>query len=134
MEIGAVLCQEQDGETRVIVFACRPVRWSEQNYSTYKPEFLALCWAVAQKIHDYLYEHKFTVTIDYNPLTDILTTAKLDATGHRWLADLGAYDFDVNYKPGKANVDADILSRLPCSKPGYMSLDVVQDLRKVGMI
>ena len=50
---------------------------------------------------------------DNNPLTYVLTTAKLDATGHRWLAALAAYDFDIHYKPGVNNTDADALSRLP---------------------
>jgi hypothetical protein len=26
---------------------------------------------------------------------------KLDATGHRWLADLATYDFNIKYRPGK---------------------------------
>jgi hypothetical protein len=49
---------------------------------------------------------------DNNPLTYVLTTANLDATGHRWLAALGAFDFEIAYRPGKNNADADSLSRL----------------------
>lgn len=30
---------------------------------------------------------------------------------NRWLAALATYDFDVQYRPGKANIDADLLSR-----------------------
>ncbi|KAL0153074.1 hypothetical protein M9458_051673, partial [Cirrhinus mrigala] len=48
---------------------------------------------------------------DNNPLTYILTTAKLNAAGHRWLAALSTYNFNVQYKPEKSNVDADSLSR-----------------------
>lgn len=55
----------------------------------------------------------FTVYTDNNPLTYVLTTAQLDATGHRWLAALSAYNFDLKYRPGKTNADADALSRLP---------------------
>jgi hypothetical protein len=76
-------------------------------------EFLALRWAVTKKFHDYLFGAKFTVTTDNNPLSYVLTTAKLDATGHRWLAELSTYDFDIRYKPGVKNTDADVLSRLP---------------------
>ncbi|KAL6481950.1 hypothetical protein MHYP_G00100300 [Metynnis hypsauchen] len=36
---------------------------------------------------------------------------KLNATGHRWLAALSTYDFDVQYRPGRNNIDADLLSR-----------------------
>ena len=49
---------------------------------------------------------------DKNPLTYILTTAKLDATGHRWVAALSNYTFSISYKPGRNNTDADALSRI----------------------
>ena len=49
---------------------------------------------------------------DNNPLTYILTTAKLDATGHRWVAALSNYTFSISYKPGRNNTDADALSRI----------------------
>lgn len=41
----------------------------------------------------------------------MLTTAKLNATGHRWLAALATYDFTIQYRPGRQNIDADLLSR-----------------------
>ena len=50
--------------------------------------------------------------MDTNPLTHVLTTAKLDATGHRWVPALSSYTFSSTYKPGKANTDADALSRI----------------------
>ena len=50
---------------------------------------------------------------DNNPLTYILTTAKLDATGQRWVASLANYNFKIFYKSGKLNVEADALSRIP---------------------
>ncbi|GFR77252.1 ty3/Gypsy family of RNase HI in long-term repeat domain-containing protein [Elysia marginata] len=56
---------------------------------------------------------KFLVRTDNNPLTYVLTSAKLDATGHRWLAALSAFDFEIEYTPGVSNQDADALSRLP---------------------
>ena len=42
-----------------------------------------------------------------------MSKAKLDATGHRWLSSLASYDFNIVYRPGSSNVDADILSRYP---------------------
>ena len=49
---------------------------------------------------------------DNNLLTYILTTAKLDATGHRWVAALSHYTFSITFKPGGNNTDADALSRI----------------------
>ena len=111
--LGAVLYQEQDGVKRVISYASRGLSKSEANYSAHRLEFLALKWAVTEKFHDYLYGNTFTVYTDNNPLTYILTSAKLDATGHRWLAALAAYNFDIVYRSGLNNADADGLSRLP---------------------
>ena len=39
-----------------------------------------------------------------------MTTAKLDATGHSWVAALSNYTFSIIYKPGKDHHDADTLS------------------------
>ena len=112
--LGAVLSQKSDeGKENVISYASRGVSRSERNYPAHKLEFLALKWAVTDKFKDYLYGHDFTVYTDNNPLTYAFTTAKLDATGHRWLAALATYRFDIKYRPGRSNANADILSRLP---------------------
>ena len=128
--LGAVLYQEQDGIKRVISYASRGLSKSEINYSAHRLEFLALKWAVCEKFHDYLYGARFTVLTDNNPLTYVLTSAKLDATGHRWLAALSAYDFDIHYRPGMQNIDADTLSRLPQPEqeagPEQLSVDSVK--------
>lgn len=72
-------------------------------------------WVVVDKLRDYLYGAEFVVKTDNNPLTYLLTTAKLDATGHRWLAALSAFSFSLKYKSGVGNRDADALSRRPHS-------------------
>ena len=77
--------------------------------------FWALKWTICDKFHDYLYGNKFTVRTANNPLTCVLTTAKLDATGYRWLAALSSYNFFLVYRSGKENLHADALSRLPSS-------------------
>ena len=50
--------------------------------------------------------------MDNNPLTYILTSAKLDATGHWWVASLANYNFALNYQSGQMNVDVDTLSHI----------------------
>ena len=111
--LGAVLYQEQDGFEREIAYASRGLRKRELNYPAHKLEFLCLKWAVTEKFHDYLYGNNFVVYTDNNPLTYVLSSAKLDATGHRWLAALGSYGFKLVYRSGKANANADGLSRRP---------------------
>ncbi|TKS84065.1 Retrovirus-related Pol polyprotein from transposon 412 [Collichthys lucidus] len=114
--LGAVLYQNQDGRMRVIGYGSRTLTPAEQNYHLHsgKLEFLALKWAVCDKFRDYLfYAPHFTVFTDNNPLTYVLSTAKLNAVGHRWVGQLADFRFDIKYRPGKANIDADTLSRCP---------------------
>ena len=110
--LGAVLYQYQDNQRRVIAYASRSLSPSERNYPAHKLEFLTLKWAITDKFHEYLYGAEFQVFTDNTPLTYILTTAKLDATGHRWVAALSNYSFSISYKPGRNNTDADALSRI----------------------
>jgi len=110
--LGAVLYQEYPEGLRPVAFASRKLSLSERNYPIHQLEFLSLKWAIVEKFHDYLYGACFTVRTDNNPLTYVLTTAKLNATGHRWLSDLSVYDFDIIYRPGRNNIDADLLSRM----------------------
>ncbi|CAI5682211.1 unnamed protein product [Oreochromis niloticus] len=111
--LGAALYQEQEGQLRVVAYASRGLSRSESRYPAHKLEFLALKWSVTEKFSDYLYGNQFTVVTDSNPLTYILTSAKLDATSYRWLAALSTFSFKLQYRPGKQNGDADALSRRP---------------------
>lgn len=89
---------------------------SEKNYHLHsgKLEFLALTWAVMEKFRDYLYYTPiFTVYSNNNPLTYILPLAKMNATGCQWVSELADYHVTIFYQPGKENVDADSLSRMP---------------------
>ncbi|KAL6462538.1 hypothetical protein MHYP_G00289600 [Metynnis hypsauchen] len=109
--LGAVLNQEHPEGLRPVAFASRGLSAAEQNYHIHQLEFLALKWAVVDKFHDYLYGVRFSIRTDNNPLTYVLNSARLNATGHRWLAALATYDFEIQYRPGKSNINADLLSR-----------------------
>ena len=89
--LGAILYQVQDGKMHVIRYASRTLSPAERGYHLHsgKLEFLALKRPVCDHFRDYLYyAPHFTIFTDNNPLTYILTTAKLNATGHRWVAEL----------------------------------------------
>uniref|UniRef100_A0A3P8RRT6 Gypsy retrotransposon integrase-like protein 1 n=1 Tax=Amphiprion percula TaxID=161767 RepID=A0A3P8RRT6_AMPPE len=127
--LGAALYQEQDGKMQVIAYASRGLTPSEMRYPAHKLEFLALKWSVVEKFHDYLYGNTFTVVTDNNPLTYILTSAKLDAASYRWLAALSTFDFCIKYRAGKANQDADGLSRRPHNKLAADSVSLEEEER-----
>ena len=120
--LGAVLYQDFAEGLRPVAFASRKLSPSERNYPIHQLEFLSLKWAIVEKFHDYLYGARFTVRTDNNPLTYVLTTAKLNATGHRWLSDLSVYDFDIIYRPGRNNIDADLLSRMEPGEDDWQNI------------
>jgi hypothetical protein len=115
--LGAILYQKQDdGRLAVIAYGSRTLSPAEKNYHLHsgKLEFLALKWAITERFRDILYyTPSFDVYTDNNPLTYVLTSAKLDATRHRWVAELADFQFKIHYKPGRLNTDADTLSRMP---------------------
>ena len=94
LRLGAVLYQNDDSShQRVIAYASHSLSNTKRNYPAHKLEFLALKWVVTDRFHEYLYGGWFDVYTDNNPLTYILTSAKLDATGQWWVASLANYDF-----------------------------------------
>lgn len=59
------------------------------------------------------YLPSFTVYKDDNPLTYVLSTAKLNSTGHSLVSELADYNFEIKYRPDEMNRDADTMSRIP---------------------
>ena len=108
----------------VVAYASRILTSTERNYNLHagKLEFLALNRSVFEQFRDILYRAKsFTVYTDNNPLTYILTSAKLNATTQRWVSELAEFNFNIKYRPGKSNIDADFLSRMPLNIDEYIS-------------
>ena len=102
------------------------------NYPIHKLEFLALKWAITDKFHDYLYGgNTFEVYTENNPLTYVLSTAKLDAYSHRWVARLANYNFNIHYRSGISNVVADALSRIQW--PSILSDPDMVDFETIGI-
>ena len=84
----------------------------ETRYPAHKLEFLALKWAITDKFHNHLYGCKFSVLTGNNPLKYVMTSPKLDATGQLWVSHLFIFDFDIHYRRGQDNSNADALSRM----------------------
>lgn len=103
-ELGAILYQRQEGRLVVIAYGSRTFSAAEKNYHLHsgKLEFSAMKWAICERFRDYLYYAPSSVVYtDKNPLTYVLTTAKLNAVTHRWIAELADFQFTIKYRPGK---------------------------------
>ena len=81
--LGAVLSQKQaDGHYHLVAYGSQAVTAHKKNYHSTKLEFLALKWAIIEHFKEYLLYQPFLVETDSNPLTFIVTTPNLGATGH----------------------------------------------------
>ena len=61
---------------------------------------------------EYLLYQPFLVRTDNNPLTYIMTTPNLDATGNQWVGALARFNFQLEYQKGWGNTVADALSQI----------------------
>ena len=93
-----------------VAYGSQVLTTHEKNYHSMKLEFLALKWVVMEHFKEYLLYQPFLVKTDNNPLTYIMTTPNLDATGHQWVSALAKYDFRLEYQKGRDNAVADALS------------------------
>ena len=121
--LGAILYQNHDGDMKVIGYGSRTLNKAESNYHPTKLEFLALKWAITEQFYEYLgYSNKFEVYTDNNPLVYLMDAEKLGAFGDRWVSRLSEFNFNIKYRPGTVNKDADCLSRIPLDMKQYVTL------------
>ncbi|KAL0859582.1 hypothetical protein ABMA27_010718 [Loxostege sticticalis] len=111
VSIGAVLSQGTVGTDRPIAYASRTLSQTEIKYSTIEKELLAIVWAV-KYFRPYLYGRKFTIYSDHKPLTWLMSLKDPNSKLTRWRLRLEEYDYQIVYKKGKYNTNADALSRI----------------------
>ena len=96
--LGAVLSQKQsDSKYHLVAYASRSLKGSEEKYHSSKLEFLALKWAVMDQFREYLQYQPFHVKTDNNPLTYVMMSPNLDATGYRWVMALAGFNMTIKY-------------------------------------
>ena len=111
--LGAMLSQKQtDRQYHLITHGSRALTPHEKNYHLTKLEFLVLKWAVTEHFKEYLFYQPFLVKTDNNPLTYIMMTPNLDATGHQWVGALVWFNFELEYQEGHDNTAVDVLSQV----------------------
>lgn len=109
--LGAVLSQGNVGNDLPICYASRTLNDCETRYSTIEKELLAIVWAT-KVFRPYLFGRKFKILTDHRPLTWLFSLKNPESKLARWRIKLEEYDYSVEYKPGKKNLNADALSRI----------------------
>ncbi|GJP35686.1 hypothetical protein CLOM_g20223, partial [Closterium sp. NIES-68] len=98
--LGAVLCQNIQGEERVVAYARRSCSATEANYSSYEGKGLAAIWGVTHS-RVYLQRGHFTLITDHQPLQWLMKNQLLTGRNARWAMRLQEHDFEIQHWPGK---------------------------------
>ena len=113
--LGYILGQVGDDKLEhVIAYGGRALRKPEKNYTVTELECLAIVEGI-KEYRTYLSSGKFTVYIVHKALKYLQTLRTSNPQGRlaRWSMDLKEFDFDVQFRKGVNNQNADALSRLP---------------------
>ena len=108
---GAILSQGELGSDLPVAFASRSFNKAERNYSTIEKELAAVVWGV-KHFRPYLYGRRFKIVSDHRPLKWIVSVKDPGSRLMRWRIQLEEYDYEIVYKPGVQNANADALSRI----------------------
>ena len=100
----------EDGTDHPIAYYSRKLLPREERYSTIEKECLAIKLAV-QTFRVYLLGKPFIIQTDHRSLEWLDRLKENNARLTRWSLSLQPYQFQVHYRAGKANANADALSR-----------------------
>ena len=123
--IGCVISQEDNnGNWRPIAFESKKLSKAEQSYPAQERELLGILHAL-RTWRCLIDGNKYTVYTDHLPLKYFRTQTKPTPRLVRWISELELYDPDIQYKPGKENDVADVLSRIggPHDAPDLHSIE-----------
>jgi hypothetical protein len=126
-DIGAVLSQGPIRSDLPIAYASRTLKNADTNYPTVEKELLAIVWG-CKYFRQYLYSRTFTIVTDHRPLTWIFSVKNPSSRLLRWRLKLEEYEYEVVYKKGSNNTNADTLSRIHVAEGHTDSYDDISGL------
>ena len=93
-----------------VAFFSRQLQGAQKLYSATELEGLAVFKSIFFFDH-FLYGRKFLVYTDHQALVSLLRSKRLNKRLQGWILRLMEFEFEIIYRPGTANGDADGLSR-----------------------
>ena len=110
--IGAILVQDDDkGVERVIQYISHVLSPAQRAWPCIEREAYSVIYAIT-KLRPYLYGASFTCYTDHRPLKCLFTKEMNNTKIQRWGVLLAEYGAKIEYRKGKHNIRADMLSRL----------------------
>jgi transposase InsO family protein len=113
---GGYLCQPREGQEDNIIFVfSNTFNSTQRNWAVIEKELFSVITAL-DRVAPYVADRHFHLFTDHQPLLG-LNKRVLDGTAssklHRWVLKLKQFDFTLHHVPGRMNVLADALSRVP---------------------
>ena len=108
--IGATLNVVREGKKMPVAYYSKQLQGAQHHYSATELEGLAVFKAIHFFSH-YLFGCRFLVMTDHKALVSLLHSRILNRRLHGWVLQLLQFDFQIEYRPGPENCDADALSR-----------------------
>jgi hypothetical protein len=111
--VGAILAQNPTSKIdQHVMYSSRLFNFVEKNYTITKKEALALIYAL-HKFRHHLLNNMFTFFVDHMALIYLVNKPHVFGRLVRWLLLFLEYDFKIVYKPGRSQLMANALNRLP---------------------
>ena len=109
--LGAILWQYDDSNRESpVYYASRQMSLAEKKYTTTEREALAVIYA-CKKFQHYLLGYRIVFHTDHDSLKYLVNKPDLSGRIARWILLLQEFNYEVVVKAGKANANADYLSR-----------------------
>jgi hypothetical protein len=105
----------KEKDLRTIAFESRRMTATEQRYSAQEREMLAVVHAL-QKFRGYIEGSAILVRTDHESLKYVLSQKNPGRRLTRFIDDLSHFDVRIIYRPGRSQIVADALSRIPHDK------------------
>ncbi|PNF17230.1 hypothetical protein B7P43_G05227 [Cryptotermes secundus] len=109
--LGAIPSEGEIGKDLPIAYASRNLNKAEKNYSTSEKKLLAIVWGI-KHFRPYLYGQKFKIASDHKPLKWLMNIKDPGSRLFKWRIKLEECDYEIVYKKGLLNTNADALSRI----------------------
>lgn len=109
--IGSVLSQGNVPNDKPVAYFSRTLNGAEKNYSTIEKELFSILQSV-KHFRPYLFGQKFIIYTDHAPLQWLMNIKEPNSRLLRWRLRLEEFEYEIRYKAGKQNTNADALSRI----------------------
>jgi transposase InsO family protein len=120
--IGGILVQTDDtGVEKVIQYISHQLSSTQRRWATIEKEAYAVIYAIT-KLRTYLFGADFVVLTDHKPLKSLFTKEMANTKVQRWAVLLAEYGAKIEYREGKNNIRADMLSRIESDAASEVAL------------